>query len=218
VNATFSSREGSNGRLFQDSEAAFGLFSYEDGFESDGDFNWICYAYSDEQLDQLDSTFKTARGIAVVANAMIGLSMIFIAFQCCIQYSPVALKLMGALMVAGGICQAATFTIFQSDLCSDPYECKFYLGAGICIAAVITALITGILTTCLPRAVEPFASDNGGRAREPFEPGTVTETETIMPDGTTKITRTTVNQDGSKTIEETVYDAPGADEQFDDDV
>mmetsp|Transcript_14179 Transcript_14179/g.39242 ORF Transcript_14179/g.39242 Transcript_14179/m.39242 type:complete len:263 (+) Transcript_14179:108-896(+) len=219
VNATLSSREGSGGRLYDDFGAGFGLFSYEDGFDNkENNFNWICYAYSDEQLENLDSSFKTARGIAVVANAMIGVAMIFFLCTCCVQFSPVALKLIGALMVSGGIAQFMTFIVFSSDLCSDPYECKFYLGAFICIAAAVTAIVTGIFANCLPASVEPFTSDTGGKAREPFEPGTVTETETIMPDGTTKITRTTVNQDGSKTIEETVYDPPGADDDhFEDD-
>mmetsp|Transcript_4437 Transcript_4437/g.5812 ORF Transcript_4437/g.5812 Transcript_4437/m.5812 type:complete len:273 (-) Transcript_4437:422-1240(-) len=222
VDATLSSREGSSGELFDDHSAGFGLFSYEDGFKSDGEkFNWICYAYNQEQLDSLDSTFQTARAIAVVANVMIGVSMLFLILTCCVQYSPVFLKLIGALMISGGIAQGATFIIFQSDLCSgDPFSCKFYLGAGICIAAVITCWVTGIIAVLLPASVAPFNLENGGPTREPFEPGTVTETETIMADGTTKITRTTVNQDGSKTIEETVYDPPSADndnEQFDED-
>jgi len=219
VNATFSSRQGSNGQIYFDHNAGFGLFSYEDGFEEkDNKFNWVCYAYSQDQLDNLDSTFKAARAIAVAANAMIGLSMIFLLLTCCVQFSPVALKLIGALVIAGGFFQAITFIVFQSELCSDPFECQFYLGAGICIAASATALITGFVTVCLPRGVEPFLSEVGGPVNEPFEPGTVTETETIMPGGTTKITRTTVNQDGSKTIEETVYDPPsGGTEQFDDD-
>ena len=83
------------------------------------------------------------------------------------------------------------------------------------IAAVLVALATGIVTCCLPASVEPFTSEITGPTREPFQPGTITETETIMPDGSTKITRTTVNFDHSKTIEETVYDPAGGEQYHD---
>lgn len=228
INASFSSREGSGGELILNNpitdesvSSTVGLFMYEDGYKSGDDkFNWVCYVYDDEQVDFLDSNFKTARFMGAVAIGVLGISMILLALTCCVQYQSFALKLAGILMIVGGFCQCATFIIFQSDLCSDPFECKFYLSAGICIAAVLTAWATGVLAMLLPPSVEPFTSEDGGPAREPFEPGTVTETETIMPDGTTKITRTTVNPDGSKTIEETVYDPPAADadqEQFEDD-
>ena len=185
-----SSRDGSGGQLFPEHSAGFGLFSYEDGFKSEDEkFNWMCYAYNQDQLDALDSTFKTAHTIDVVASVMIGVSMLLLVLTCCIQYSPVALKIIGALVISGCVMQAATFIIFQSDLCSDPFTCKFYLGAGICIAAVVTCWVTGIIVVLLLPSVAPFSFEDGGPPREPFEPGTVTETETIMPDGTTKITK-----------------------------
>ena len=208
VDATFSAKENSKGELFDDYSAGFGLFSYEDGAENrDSGFNWVCYTYSDEQMDKLDSTFKSARSFAVAANVFVGIAMIVLLSTCCIQFSLPMVRITGIMMLIGSACQVFTFLVFSSDLCND-YDCKFYWGAGMSIAAVLVALACGIVAFYVPPSVEPFTSELGGAAREPFQPGTITETETILPDGTTKITRTTVNLDNSKTIEETVYDPP----------
>ncbi|KAL7574942.1 hypothetical protein ACA910_010766 [Epithemia clementina (nom. ined.)] len=214
VNATFSAKSNSGGQIFDDYSAGFGLYSYEDGAEnSDNKFNWLCYTYSDEQKDRLDSKFKTAVSFATMANIFVGIAMVFLIFTCCVQFTLPMMKILGVLMLIGSFCQVFTFLVFSSDLCSE-FECTFYLGAGMSIAAVLVALASGILAFFVPGSVEPFTSEQGGPAREPFQPGTVTETETIMPDGSTKITRTTVNFDNSKTIEETVYDPPGGNDQY----
>lgn len=226
VDATYSSRDGNAARLFttdpetgEGMKSSIGLYMYEDAFKTEGKFNWVCYPYEQEKIDTFDDSFQTARAVGIVGVAVLGIAMIFLTMTCSVQYRLWFLRLSGILMIVGGAFQAATFIIYQSDLCSD-FDCQLYLSGYIAIACAITAWATAILAFCLPPSVEPFTHEYDGPARDPFEPGTVTETETSMPDGTTKITRTTVNPDGSKTIEETVYDPPtmdGDEEQFDDD-
>lgn len=206
VNATFSAKLESKGQIFEEYTAGFGLFSYEDGTEeSDSNFEWMCYAYSEEQLANLDGNFIAARSFAVMANIFVGMAMLFLLCTCWVQYDLSMMRVLGVLMLIGSFCQVFTFLVFGSDLC-DRFDCDFYLGAAMSLGSVLVSLVSGILAFYIPASVEPFTSET--YSREPFQPGTITETETIMPDGSTKITKTTVNFDHSKTIEETVYDPP----------
>jgi len=179
-----------------------GLFSYESIDPNTG--AWVCYRYSRDQLQGsgfLDGPFKAAMAMGIIANICIGVTMILMLAIGCVSFTPVGLKVAGYACLFGSFCMLMTFVAFGSDLTNSPYNGTFHTGAGVAIGAVILSLITGVLVVMLPPATDPF---EGEPAPRPFEPGTETVTETKMPDGTKKITKTRVNPDGSQTVEETV--------------
>lgn len=91
-----------------------------------------------------------------------------------------------------------------------PFLFLYVVGASLCW------WITAVLIHKLPDASEdsfPAPVATPAQAAAPLgasaPPGTVTVTEQVLPDGTKKTTKTTVNADGSKTVEETVTAAAG---------
>ena len=97
-------------------------------------------------------------------------------------------------------CDTVTFVAFASKFTSSPYNGRFYVGPGLAIAAACFSLVTGLLCCKLPVAKRAETAPPA----QAYQPGTVTVTETMMPDGTKKIVKTTVNPDGSQTVEETI--------------
>lgn len=178
-----------------------GLFTYQDRFDSD----FTCSAYTSDMVEDapyFDASFTTARVFGGLANGFIALSMVLLIVMSCMEFAPAAIKGVGCMLIAGSVFELLTFTIFGSDLCEQFTSCKFSVGAGFAIAAFTLSFMTGMLCFKIPPVKE----------RENFMPppapqpqvGTQTTTEVIMPGGTKKVTKTTVNADGSKTVEETV--------------
>lgn len=178
-----------------------GLFSFEDpSFGSD----FSCTSYSSRVVDNFDSGFKAARAFGVMAYICIGIGMILTIMAACMEFSPAALKGTGMLFMLGSIFALITFSVFSSFICGGSV-CDFYAGAGLVIVTMFLAVFAGLVCFKLPPAKEP-TQDMTMPAQETPAPGTETTTEVVMPDGTKKITKTTVNADGSKTVEETVTD------------
>ena len=143
-----------------------------------------------------------------MANVFTGISMILLIFASCFEFSASVLRGVGCLLTSGSLFQCLSFLIFASNvLCDDPLNCEIYVGAGFSIAAALVAMVCSIVCFQLPPAHDEFEDPRPGIEQPaPFQPGTVTKTETDMPDGTKKITKTTVHGDGSQTVEEAIID------------
>lgn len=75
-----------------------------------------------------------------------------------------------------------TFVGYASFVTDPPYNATFSVGSGLAIGAACLALITGLLIISAPLAQSPIEQ----AGVQPFAPGTVTKTETVMPDGSRK--------------------------------
>jgi hypothetical protein len=179
-----------------------GLFSYEDVFDYRHNNGLTCYYYSSEQIDTFDGAFRTARVFGILANICIGISMLLLIGLSCFEYSQLSLHCIGSLLLVGALFEMLTFILFGSELCA--YGCDFYIGAGLTVACVIVSSIATLIVFHVPPAREREVYASPEQAVVPYAPGTETLTQTIMPDGTKKMTKTTVHGDGSKTVEETI--------------
>jgi hypothetical protein len=124
----------------------------------------------------------------------------------CMRLPMIIIRIMTGLLILGVLAECLTFVAFASDICAQ-YNCVFSWSAGLAIGAAISAAIAAIFYSKLSPAedggfVPAVAMGGGGGVAQP--PGTVTVTETIEPDGTKKIVKSTVNADGSRTVEETI--------------
>ena len=181
-----------------------GLFSFQ-GVDDTGQY-WYCYRYNEDQVQNsgfLDGPFKAASALGIISNICLGITMVLMIAIGCIALSPTAITFVGCLCLFGSLCSVLTFVAFASDLTKPPYNGTFFIGPGVAIAAALVSLATGVVVLKIPPAsdADPFM---GEPEPQPFQPGTVTVSETTMPDGTKKVTKTTVNPDGSQTVEETV--------------
>jgi hypothetical protein len=144
----------------------------------------------------------------------------------CAYFEILLLRGCGWLFIVGSIFEILTLTFLASGvLGDDPFNAKFWWGAGLAIPASLTALIAGIITIRLPESeYEPddsapqrptLAGDiNTGRKGDttpeeieqarPMRPGTETTTESILPDGRRKYTTTKWNKDGTKSVTEMI--------------
>jgi hypothetical protein len=178
-----------------------GLFSYEDSFQS----GWRCSYYSNNMIDNadyFDGAFRTARAFAVMANTFTGIAMICLIISACVGFAPAAMKGVGALLIFGSLCELLTFVFFASEVCNS-FSCDFYGGAGFAVASIILSSLTGLLTLKIPPENDPYQGGSmppspAAAVPVPGTPGTQTVTETTMPDGTIKTTKTTVNPDDPK--------------------
>lgn len=180
-----------------------GLLSFQ---SPDAASQLYCYLYTVNQADYLfDPSFKAARAFGVIANISSGIAMIALFLIACLEYSKCGLLILGGLSIVASMSSALTFLFFNSALASPPYNGTFSVSAGLAIGGLIFSAATAFVVCKLPPAEDPF---EGQPEPAPYAPGTETITETKMPDGSKKVTKTTVNPDGSKTIEETVYPPP----------
>ena len=189
----------------------FGFVSHStNGYQINGitysSGNYECTPWSSDAMDHLfDAAWTTARVFGVLAYVCIGISMLAAFVMSCMSFSKNLIRVFTGLLFLGSLCELLTFVAFASSVCTD-YNCKFDTGAGLAIGGSIAAFIAGILFSKIPLADRDddfipavISSGGGGEA-----PGTVTVQETVEPDGTKKIVKTTVNEDGSKTVVESI--------------
>jgi hypothetical protein len=183
-----------------DSSRGVGLFSYEDPFRDD----YTCVSYSQNQIERMDGAFRTARVFGYIANIFIGIAALMLILMGCLRFNNAAIKGIGSMLLAGAIFSLLTFTFFASDTCSN--DCDFFAGAGLAVVGTFSAFATALLVFKIPSTSQSnsLSEPQSGHQHAPFAPGTQTVTETTLLDGTKKVVRTTVNADGSRTIEETV--------------
>lgn len=175
-----------------------GLLSYQ---SPEINSSIYCYAYTSSQLGNYDSRFRAARAMGMIALICSGVVLVFLLALGCMALPVPVLKGFGALALLGSFCEILTMIIFSSAFVYNPWNGTFWIGAGLAIVGFVFGIATGLLCFWFPPAADPFA---GLPPPQAFQPGTTTTTETTLPDGTKKITKTTVNPDGSQTIEETV--------------
>ena len=188
----------------------FGLLSHSTDYQINGNTYssnaYECTPWSYDAANYFfDAAWKTGRAFSIIANVCIGISMLAAFVMSCMSVSKNLIRVFTGLLFLGSLCELLTFVAFASSVCTD-YNCKFDTGAGLAIGGSIAAFIAGILFSKIPLAARDddfipagFSGGGGGEA-----PGTVTVQETVEPDGTKKILKTTVNADGSKTVEETI--------------
>jgi hypothetical protein len=195
--------------------AGWGLYSFEDATPLDSlgsGVNYTCYAYTQEQIDEMDAPFVSARLFAMFGNGFLAISMFLLMIASCMQFNQGALWAIMTMLMIGGTFYTLTFLFYASNKICGQYGCTFSIGSGLAIGAILFAFITAAMVFKLPSNSSPFgvneapmggASGRQVQQQQPqaFAPGTQTITETVMPDGTKKITKTTVNADGSKTVE-----------------
>jgi hypothetical protein len=178
-----------------------GLFSYE-AKGSDG--NWYCFAFAEDDIQNtsyLDSSFKAAMAMGVLTNISFGIPMLMMLIIGCVRFNLLVIKSLGWLELFGSLCAMLTLVMFNSDLTKPPFNGTFYIAPGLAIAASVIGFFTGLVILRIPEARDELADQPLPQA---FAPGTVTTSETDMPDGTKKITKTVVNPDGSQTVTETI--------------
>lgn len=181
-----------------------GLLSYE-ALNSNGD--WYCFAYTEDQISEtswLDSSFKAARAMGIIANIALGVPMVLLLAIGCVRFNLLAIKGMGWLELLGSVTMMLTLVMLSSDLTKDPFNGTFYVGPGLAIASSIIGFLTALCILKIPKAEDPLENQPPAQA---FQPGTETTTETVMPDGSKKVVKTLVNPDGSQTVTETVIPA-----------
>lgn len=198
---------GSSVETIEDAFAGWGLYTFEDGLRSADDHDWKCYRYSESQEDKLDDPFMFAQLLGLVANVLLGIAAVLFLLSSCCAFPRLIVLVTSLIQLLGGCCLGATLYVLTTKFCSDPFNCRFYVGAGIAALGALVAIINSFVMCTLAPAKYVFDEPVRDGSLVAFTPGTETITETIMMDGTKKVTKTTTHDDGAQTIEETVYDA-----------
>lgn len=207
VDATFSSVGGEGITAIED-WAGWGLYTYEDGIRrDDDDHDWKCYRFSSEQEDKLDDPFVIAGLLGLVANVLLGIAALLFLLSSCCAFPRLIVLAASLIEMIGGCTLGATLYVISTEFCSDPYQCRFYVGAGFAILGALTAIVNSIIMCTLKPAKYIFDAPVRDGSLVAFTPGTETMTETLMMDGSKKISKVTTHEDGAMTVEETVYDA-----------
>ena len=207
VDQSFSTIGGEGLTPLEGDKAGWGLFTFEDGRRNVDDHDWKCYRYSDKQEDKLDDPFMTAQILGLVSNVLLGIAAILFLLSSCCAFPRLIVLATSFIEFLGGCCLGATLIVLSTEFCSDPYECRFYAGAGFAVLGAVVAIINSFVMCTLKPAKYLFDAPVRDGSLVAFTPGTETVTETRMMDGSKKLTKTTTHDDGAQTIEETVYDA-----------
>jgi len=173
-----------------------GLFRFEDTFQNDECVTWTQNAYD----NLLDNKWKASAWMAVCANVCLGISMISIICMTCMALPDKFIKVIGLLLFFGFFFESLVFIVYSSDVCTT-FACSFSAGSGTGVAAIILALVSAAVVCKFPPYVDDFLP---GTVQDTETPGTVTIKTVMEPDGTKKTITTTVNPDGSHTVEEVI--------------
>lgn len=172
-------------------DVGFGFWSREDVVEN------YCVSYDQNDIDYfLDATWKAARAMAVTANVCGFITMIITICLSCVSIPKKFLKVATFLSAAAGFFESLTFIAFSSDICKN-YNCNFAWGAGCAIGAILIYFFNAYLLHSVPEYEREeddrpaAASTVPGTVNPP--PGSVSVTQTVLPDGTKKTVRTTIN-------------------------
>jgi hypothetical protein len=123
--------------------STIGPFGYEElGSDSIG---YVCKSYSSEQLDLLlDGPWKAARAFAVMAQGLVGATMLFLIFASCVSYSTMALYTIAGLSFSGSVSLMLTFVMFASSV-AEEQNGHFHVGGGMALVGFICSATTGFL-------------------------------------------------------------------------
>lgn len=181
--------------------------------------------YSKDQLDSFDAGFKAARICGILANILIGSSMIFLICLSCAVVRKTTLRVVGVMLVLGGILEGLTFLLYISEtLCE---SCEIFFGSGLALMCSIVTVVNGILTYRMPEVLyidedELYEYDDDGAMKDHEDlptgssdeddvrseysgPYSITSPKIQIHEynGQRQLVKTIVNQDGSRAVEET---------------
>lgn len=130
-----------------------GILSYED-VTSQGSLR--CTSYSVEQSETFDKFFLAAQGCALLANILLGSSLLLLICMSCVAVRSRVITLLSVTVLLAGLAQGLTlFVFFSSFSCRD---CDFGVGAGLCLLATITTFANGAVICHIPEAT-PIDND-----------------------------------------------------------
>lgn len=122
-----------------------GLFSYEDITAAS---DLTCKLYSKAQMNSFDTGFKVARTCGILANILIGLSMIFLVCLSCTVVRKSTLRVAGAMLILGGILEGLTFVLYASEVLCE--TCELFFGSGLALMCSLVTILNGIITCRIP--------------------------------------------------------------------
>lgn len=122
-----------------------GLFSYEDITAAS---DLTCKLYSKAQMNSFDTGFKVARTCGILANILIGLSMIFLVCLSCTVVRKSTLRIAGAMLILGGILEGLTFVLYASEVLCE--TCELFFGSGLALMCSLVTILNGIITCRIP--------------------------------------------------------------------
>lgn len=134
----------------------------------------------------------------------------------CLSVRPIRITL-GVLSLIQAILLSCIFLVNSSEVCRVSTSCSFSAGGGLAIGALV-AYVGASLLFCAARSEEN--TDDKGDDQLPYAaataagpaPGTVTVEKVEHANGTVVTKTTTVNADGSQTVEETTETPIGNEE------
>lgn len=163
--------------------------------------------------------YQNTRITTGIASFMAFCCMVFswCGFCCgCLAIRPIRIAL-SVLALIQAILVGCIFLINSSEVCTVSTSCSFSTGGGLAIGALL-AYVGASLLFCAARNEDADGDKGGdmlphatGAAAGPV-PGTVTVEKVEHADGTVVTRTTTVNADGSQTVEETT-ETPVANEE-----
>ena len=164
-----------------------------------------CESWTQEQKDLIwDGPWKTGFAFSILATIFSGVPMIISFFFSCFSFDVMWTKTCGYMMIMSSLFTWLSYIGFAADMCQDG-NCTFSIGAGLALIAGLNALCTAGIFFRIPAYQVPALAPEGPiPPGEGLAPGTVQVTEQVLPDGTKTRVKTTVHDDGSRTVEETV--------------
>ena len=148
--------------IYNQGGMTMGLLSYEDITSPD---SLRCRSYSVEQTETFDKFFLAAQGCALLANILLGSSVLLLICISCVAVRSRVITLLSGLVLLAGLAQGLTlFVFFSSFSCRD---CDFGVGAGLCLLGAITTFANGAVICHIPEAslVNEDFNDRGKRIR-----------------------------------------------------
>jgi hypothetical protein len=168
--------------------------------------NYYCDYYSPEMKSVLfDAAFNTSVVCGIASIVCMGCAVCLLITLSCIEYSPLALKGIGTLSLGGSLFDILALSAFASKFTKPDYNATFSYGAGLTIASASISLLTALLISKIPPPIPPVFEPRTPE-RPAHVPGTVTVSTIEMPmrDGKVKSVKTTLEKDGSKSVEEII--------------
>lgn len=135
---------------------AMGLLSYED--KSEG--GKYCLSYSVNQISEFDGFFRAARAFSLIANALLGISVLLLLCISCAAVRSSVITILSAMLIVGGVAEMLTFLMFFSSFSCDG-ACQLFFGAGLSLLCCIVTLINAAAVCHIPEAKNLECDDDG---------------------------------------------------------
>lgn len=145
---------------------------------------------------------KFARAMAIMATILGFLAFVPTMSLSCMSMPNLILKIVAILWAISGLCLILMLTAMADCKTTFGDSCKIGAGAGLAIVASIFYFVVAAIVFKIPL----YESDSGateGNIKEPHGKNVTIEV-TAFPDGTKKTIKTTIDENGNKTVEETI--------------